>query len=174
MARYRSSIAIGATLLAACGSGEYADLQGFVGDPHDELRGRVEPAPQVAAAEPFAYEVTDVPDPFAAQRVVPRNADPGLPTPRRPGPHEPLAAYPLESLAMVGTLTRGGQRWALIRTPENAIYRVARGSFMGQQLGEVAAISEASVTLHEYVQDTVTGQWSERVSNLLLQDGERG
>ena len=75
---------------------------------------------------------------------------------------------------MVGTVTRGGQRWALIRTPEHAIYRVGRGSFMGQQLGEVAAISETSVTLHEYVQDTVTGQWSERVSNLLLRDDERG
>jgi len=134
----------------------------------------VEPIPQVALAEPFAYEVIDLPDPFAPQRVVPRNTDPGMPAPKRPGPHEPLAAYPLESLAMVGTVARGGQRWALVRTPENAIYRVGRGSFIGQQLGQVAAISETSITLHEYVQDTVTGQWGERVSKLQLQEGERG
>ena len=77
MARFRSGIAIGTALLAACGSGEFADLQGFVRDSHSELRGRVDQVPQVAAAEPFAYDVTDLPDPFAAQRIVPRNADPG-------------------------------------------------------------------------------------------------
>jgi type IV pilus assembly protein PilP len=174
MTRLRCGVAVGALMLAACGSSEFQDLQTFTAESETELRGRVDPVPQVAMAEPVVYDAADLPDPFSPQRLAPPAAQQAnMPAPRRPGPNEPLAAYPLESLTMVGTVARGGERWALIRTPENTIYRVTRGSFVGQQLGEVAAVSETSVTLHEYLQDAVTGRWSERVSSLQLQDGER-
>ena len=62
----------------------------------------------------------------------------------------------------------------MIQTPDKTIYRVSRGSFMGQPFGEVAVVSETSVTLHQYLQDGVTGQWSERMSSLQVEDDEGG
>jgi len=161
-------------MLAACGGGEIRDLESFVKDSGNELRGRVDPLPLVAAADRVVYDAGELPDPFTLRRVAPAAASTGIAGPtRRPSPNDPLASYPLESLTMVGTVSQGGQRWALIRTPDNTIYRVSRGSFIGQQFGEVAVVTETSVTLHEYLQDGVTGQWSERMSSLQLQDDER-
>jgi len=45
---------------------------------------------------------------------------------------------------------------------------------MGQQFGEVAVVTATSVSPHECLQDGVTGQWTERMSSLQLQDDEQG
>jgi type IV pilus assembly protein PilP len=84
---------------------------------------------------------------------------------------EPLEAYPLESLKMVGTLERGKQRWALIKTPDGNLYRVRQANYMGQNFGVIAMITDSSITLKELIQDT-TGSWSERTSNLQLLEEE--
>jgi type IV pilus assembly protein PilP len=74
---------------------------------------------------------------------------------------------------MVGTLERGRQRWALVKTPENTLYRVRNGNYMGQNFGVVAMITDTSVTLKELIQDT-NGSWSERTSALqLVEEGEK-
>jgi type IV pilus assembly protein PilP len=72
---------------------------------------------------------------------------------------------------MVGTLEKSKDRWALIKTPDNNLYRVHRGNYLGQNFGVVAMITESSITLKELIQDT-TGSWSERTSNLQLLEAE--
>ena len=65
------------------------------------------------------------------------------------------------------------QRWALVKTPENTLYRVRNGSYMGQNFGVVAMITDTTVTLKELIQDT-NGSWSERTSALqLVEEGEK-
>ena len=81
---------------------------------------------------------------------------------------EPLEAYPLESLAMVGTLEKGKTLYALVRTPERDIYQVRQGNYLGQNYGVVIGISEADMKLKELVQDG-SGDWAERSSTLNLQ-----
>jgi type IV pilus assembly protein PilP len=159
-------------LLAACGGAEFADLKEFVDNSGKEMRGRIEPLPQVKAYEPMTYEAFDLSDPFQPRKIQPDKAAAlGGPAPDLNRRKEALEAYPLESLKMVGTLERGKQRWALIKTPDSNLYRVRNGNYLGQNFGVVAMITETSVTLKELIQDT-NGSWSERTSTLQLLDEE--
>ena len=84
---------------------------------------------------------------------------------------EPLEAFPLESLAMVGTLERDKTIFALVRTPERDVYQVRPGNYVGQNFGVVTGIAEGEVKLKELVQDGA-GDWTERSSTLQLQQAE--
>ena len=169
----RAAIAsLAALLLSACGGAEFADLKEFVDNSGKEMRGRIEPLPQVKAYEPMSYEAFDLSDPFQPRKIQPDKAAAlGGPAPDLNRRKEALEAYPLESLKMVGTLERGKQRWALIKTPDANLYRVRNGNYLGQNFGVVAMITETSVTLKELIQDT-NGSWSERTSTLQLLDEE--
>ena len=169
--RLRHLAVFSTLVLAACGSGEFSDLKEFVDQSGQGLRGRVEPLPQVKPYEPITYNAFELPDPFKPRKIEPERSASGGPSPDMNRRKEPLEAYPLESLKMVGTLERGKQRWALIKTPDNSLYRVRRGNYMGQNFGVIAMISESSITLKELIQDT-TGSWSERTSNLQLLEEE--
>jgi type IV pilus assembly protein PilP len=159
-------------LLAACSGGEFADLKEFVDNSGKDMRGRVEPLPQMKVYEPMTYEAFDLADPFQPRKIEPDKAVAmGGPAPDLNRRKEALEAYPLESLRMVGTLERRKQRWALIKTPDANLYRVRNGNYLGQNFGVVAMITETSVTLKELVQDT-NGSWSERTSILQLLDEE--
>jgi type IV pilus assembly protein PilP len=171
--RYDGAAALlGCLLVAGCGGGEFADLKEFVDNSGKDMRGRVEPLPQVVVYDPMSYEAFDLPDPFHPRKIEPeKTIVGGGPAPDLTRRKEALEAYPLESLKMVGTLERGRQRWALIKTPDNNLYRVHNGNYVGQNFGVVAMITETSITLKELIQDT-NGSWSERTSTLQLLDEE--
>lgn len=172
MIRSRELAILGTLLVASCGGGEFSDLKEFVDQSGEGLHGRVEPLPQVAAYEPMTYDAFDLPEPFQPRKIEPDKAGVSSgPAPDLNRRKEALEAYPLESLKMVGTLEKARQRWALIKTPDNNLYRVKNGNYLGQNFGVVAMISETSVTLKELIQDT-NGSWSERTSTLQLLDEE--
>jgi type IV pilus assembly protein PilP len=169
--RLRLPIVFSTLLLAACSGAEFSDLKEFVEQSGQGLRGHVDPLPQVKAYEPMTYNAFELPDPFKPRKIEPERGAGGGPSPDLNRRKEPLEAYPLESLKMVGTLEKGNQRWALIKTPDTNLYRVRRGNYMGQNFGVIAMISDSSITLKELIQDT-TGSWSERTSNLQLLEEE--
>ena len=70
---------------------------------------------------------------------------------------------------MVGTLSQKRDVFALIKTPDNNLYRVKAGDFMGQNFGRITDITEATVKLKELVQDSGS-EWKEEERTLLLQD----
>jgi type IV pilus assembly protein PilP len=84
---------------------------------------------------------------------------------------EPLEAYPLDSMRMVGSVTRNGQPYALLRV-DNLLYQVKQGDYLGQNYGKITKISETDVALREIVQDAA-GEWIERPSALQLQEKAR-
>jgi type IV pilus assembly protein PilP len=84
---------------------------------------------------------------------------------------EPLEAYPLDSMAMVGSVTKQGRPYALLRV-DNLLYQVKTGDYLGQNYGKVTKISETDVSLREIVQDAA-GEWIERTSSLQLQERAR-
>ena len=83
---------------------------------------------------------------------------------------EPLEAYPLENLKMVGTLQQKKDIYAVVRTPDNRLFRVKPGNFLGQNFGRITGISESAIKLKELVQDS-GGEWKEEERSLLLQEG---
>ncbi len=170
MSRSTLAVLCALAVVAGCGGGEFEDLSRFVEESKQGLQGRVEPLPEIKQFEPFAYNAFDLPDPFR-----PRQAQSGQTASTGPAPDinrrkEALEAFPLESLKMVGTLEQRRVRHALIKTPDNNLYRVKVGNYMGQNFGIITAISETAVTLREVVQDPASGGWSERTANLQLQE----
>ncbi|WEV49173.1 pilus assembly protein PilP [Acinetobacter sp. ESL0695] len=81
---------------------------------------------------------------------------------------QPLEVYPLESLAMKGTL-RGanGNDIALIQAPDSQIYRVQVGNYMGLNQGRIVKISPTKIDLLEVISDG-NGGYVERPRALVL------
>lgn len=162
-------LAIFLAALGGCGSGEFEDLNRFVEESKQGLQGRVEPLPEIKQFEALAYDAYDLSDPFQPRQLVAA----GGPTDGGPAPDanrrkEALEAFPLEGLKMVGTLEQKRIRYALIRTPDNNLFKARVGNYMGQNFGIVTAISESTVTLKEVVQDPASGGWNERSASLQL------
>jgi len=153
--------------LAGCGGGSMQDLQTFVTETGKDMQGKIEPLPEVKVYEPFSYNAFDLPDPFKPRKLSTGGGSGMQPDFNRP--KEPLESFSLETLKMVGMLSRQGVIHAVIKTPDNAIYHVKKGNYAGQNFGLITQITDSEVTLREIVQDSA-GDWSERTSALILQE----
>jgi len=156
--------------LTACSSGGMDDLQQFVAESGKGLRGRVEPLPAVKPYEPFTYAAGDLPDPFKPRKLQPTKGGGAL-QPNLNRPKEALEAYPLDSLKMVGTLQQKNLRYALVKTPDNNVYRVKIGNYMGQNFGIVTDVTDSEIKLTELVQDSA-GEWTERSAGVPLTEAQ--
>ena len=152
--------------LTGCGGG-MEDLRTFVAETGKDMQGKIEPLPEVKVYEPFTYEAFDLPDPFKPRKL--STGGGGGMQPDLTRPKEPLEAFSLETLKMVGVLSRKGVIHAVIKTPDNAIYHVKKGNYVGQNFGLITQIGDSQVSLREIVQDSA-GDWSERTSTLILQE----
>jgi type IV pilus assembly protein PilP len=159
--------------LSGCGGGEFQDIKDFIKESEKGLKGRVEPLPEVKPYEPFTYNAFDLPDPFKPRKIEPLKVGSGKLRPDLNRRKEALEAYPLENLRMVGTLQQKNINYALIKTPDNNLYRVKSGNYMGQNFGLITNVTEANVKLKELIEDS-TGDWSERESSLELLDAQEG
>ena len=170
MMRALSAMVVAVLFLFGCGGEQFSDLKTFVKESSEGMSGRVEPIPEVRQFEPFAYNAFDLSDPFKPRKTVAdtRGGTGGGPRPDLNRRKEALEAFPLESLQMVGTLEQKQVRFALVKTPDNNLYRVKSGNYLGQNFGVVTSISESTVTLKEVIQDSSSGSWTERTSSLQL------
>lgn len=161
------ALAVGAGLvLAGCGGESHQDLRAWMNEQGKGVRGKLDPLPQVKPYEPFAYNAFDLPDPFRPRKIEPAKGS-GKLAPDLNRPREPLEAYPLEALNMVGTLEKGKAMYALVRTPERDLFQIRRGNHLGQNFGVVTEITDAEIRLKELVQDSA-GDWTERSITLQL------
>ena len=171
MMRNSLTIACVCLALAACGGEQHSDLRQFVKDSDNLPRGRIPPLPEVKPYEPFTYNAYDLTDPFKPRKteIVAKQSKPRPeldPNRRR----EPLEAFALETLKMVGTLQQKKEVYAVVKTPDNRLFRVRPGNFIGQNFGRITEISESTIKLKELIQDS-GGDWKEEERALQLQEG---
>ena len=169
----RLLIPIALAVLGACSS-EMEELKTFVRDSEKGLPRRIDPLPPVKPFEPFTYEGFDLPDPFKPRKLSPpKEGGGGGLAPDLNRRKEPLEAFPLEQLKMVGTLSQGKDTYALVRA-DKTLYRVKKGNYMGQNFGLITDVTESEIKLKEIVQDSA-GDWAERQSVLpLLEEAGKG
>jgi type IV pilus assembly protein PilP len=162
-----------AAVLGGCSS-EIDELKSFVRDSEKGLPRRIDPLPAVKPFEPFTYEGFDLPDPFKPRKLsVPKEGAGGGLAPDLNRRKEPLEAFPLEQLKMVGTLSQGKDTYAIVRA-DKTLYRVKQGNYMGQNFGLITDVTEGEIKLKEIVQDSA-GDWAERQSVLpLLEEAGKG
>ena len=170
MKRHILILALACLGLASCGGEQYSDLRQFVKDSDNLPRGRIAPLPDVKPYEPFSYDAYNLVDPFKPRKIEPpKSAGGGGIQPDLTRRKEPLEAYPLEVLRMVGTLQQNKATFALVKSPDNNLFRVKLGSYMGQNFGLITEISESTIKLKEIIQDS-GGDWTERISTMTLVD----
>ena len=167
----------GAALVAACGGEEQGELRQELATMTKDLRGKVDPLPQVRSYEPVPYKGDSMVDPFVPGRIVVAQASGsgagggGGVQPDLNRPKEPLEAFPLESVQMVGTLSQNKDMYALVRAGSN-LFRVKKGNYMGPNFGVITAIDEGQISLKEVVQDS-GGDWIERSTTVQMSEGKR-
>jgi type IV pilus assembly protein PilP len=168
------SILVFVFALSACGGEEHEDLKQWMKESTKDFKGKVPPLPEIRPFPVVAYEAGDLADPFNPKKLEPSKQHPGGggTQPDLNRRREPLEAYPLESLKMVGTLIQSKKVHALIQA-DKALHQVKVGNYLGQNFGVITKITETEVTLKELVQDS-SGDWVERTSTLQLQEKGAG
>jgi type IV pilus assembly protein PilP len=173
-ARAASALAAVA-LLVACGA-EQEELQQWMEQQRRDVKPNVTPLQPPKKFDPQPYTSAQAVDPFSNQKltvVLKQEA-------RQPSSllaseinrrKEPLEAFPLDGMAMVGSFVRDGRSFALLRV-DNLLYQVKIGDYMGQNYGRITRITETEMSLREVVQDAA-GEWIERTSTLQLQERAR-
>lgn len=164
-------LAAGLLTLAGCGGSGHPDLDAWMKEQGKTAKGKLEPLPQIKPYDPFTYNAFDLPDPFKPRKIEPTKGGSKL-APDFTRRKEPLEAFPLESLIMVGTLARDKSTYALVRTPEKDVFQVRAGNYLGQNFGVITEIGDSDLKLKELLQDGA-GDWTERTSSLQLQADQK-
>jgi type IV pilus assembly protein PilP len=163
-----ATVTLGMVLgLAAC-SGQ-GDLHAWVAQVKAETGAPLPPLPVVKTFETFLYQDQDRRDPFEPAPPQATSQNLAGPHPDQNRPREPLEAFPLDSLKMVGTIGSKGNIEALIKDPQGVIHQVHAGDYMGQNFGHVTSVTPAQVDLVELVPNG-SGGWMERDATVALGD----
>jgi type IV pilus assembly protein PilP len=175
----RALAALSAAMLCAglvgC-AGDVEELQQWTEAKRREAKPNVPKLQPPKKFDPEPYTSAQAVDPFSNQKLTialkqeVRQMNPLLASElnRR---KEPLEAYPLDSMNMVGSFAKGGAPFALLRV-DNLLYQVKVGDYLGQNYGRITKIGETDLSLREVVQDAA-GEWTERISTLQLQEKAR-
>lgn len=171
-----AGLAVLVSLLAGCGGAGEEEIQQWMAERRSQVRARVTPLSEPKQFVPQAYTQADAADPFSSDRLTrvlrqdgpQAQSDGRLIAPELARRKEPLEAYPLDTMAMVGSLRRDNAPVALVRV-DRLLYQVRVGNHLGQNYGKVIKIDETEVTLREIVQDG-NGEWIERTASLQLQE----
>jgi type IV pilus assembly protein PilP len=168
-------VALVVTLLAGCVA-EQQELAEWMEQQRREVKPSVQPLSPPKKFNPQAYVALTGVEPFSQQKLTVALKQEA----RQPNSllaaeinrrKEPLEAYPLDSMRMVGSVTKGGKPYALLRV-DNLLYQVKAGDYLGQNYGKITRITETDVALREIVQDAA-GEWIERNGALQLQERAR-
>ena len=168
-------VLLGGALFGCSGSGDFGDLQAFMDEVDARPKGRIQPLPPFEQVPPFAYQASAFRSPFEPPVVLkPVDRTPGgvQVTPNFSRVKQFLEQYAIGNLAMVGTLARGGDVYALVRDSDGGVHRVESGDYLGTDHGQIRAIGESSIELVEIVPDG-TGGWVQRARTVAL-GGDRG
>lgn len=145
-----------AALLSGCAAGVDDELQAYVDEVKARPGGRIEPLPQIRPYETFTYTADKVRSPFQPDRPDSPSAIAG-PKPLKDRSKEYLEQFPLDTLAMVGTLENQGRTFGLVQTQDGMVHRVTPGNYVGQNDGQIIAITAATISLEELVPDGIGG-----------------
>lgn len=157
--------------LSACGGSDVSDLETYIANSKLKYQGNIEALPQIAPYEVYRYHADGKRDPFKptvslVKSLALNRVDNGV-NPDTGRVREELEKYSLDTLHMVGTMLNDGVTWGIIRAPNNAIYRVRKGNYMGQNYGKIVAITETKIELREIVPDG-RGGWIEQPNTVKL------
>ena len=174
---YFFAMALVLAILTGCGSSKEDDIRQWIVEERNQTRPKVAPIPAPKQFKPEAYTNAAAIEPFSNQKLTQAlkrdssqvAANGALVAPELARRKEPLEAFPLDAMTLVGSILKSGQPVALVKV-DSLLYQVKLGNYLGEHYGRVTKISETEVVLREIAQDGV-GEWIERVVTLQLLEG---
>ncbi len=162
-----------AILLGGCNQGaDLSDLRAFTENAFKDHVPEVDPLPALKPQAVFIYTASNLPDPFDTENLKEKLEETPIDYTGVDGPDpnrrkEPLEAFPIDALRLVGVLAQNEENWAVIRAPDGTVHRVKRGNHAGVNFGEIVAVNDNTVDVSELVRNPV-GQWERKPASLLL------
>lgn len=153
--------------LAACEDQKMTDLKQHIAEIKAERKVALLQMPTFPTEKIVPYEGSASSSPFESfdkdkKAAVDVNANnnantlpPGCIRPDRYRNPEPLEAFPLDSLTMVGTLQEGNNMWALITDPQKIVHKIKVNYYLGQNYGKVTSIIENKIDVIELYSDEI-------------------
>lgn len=158
-----------ATLLLSACNDDTTEQKEFIDQVKANTTAKVEKIPELTQFEYFEYDAKDLRSPFVAPKPeVIQNKLVQIKNCLQPDAQrvrQPLEKYPLDNLAMRGTIGSNGTVWALIRAADDTLYRVTVGDYLGTYDGRVSSVNNSFIELVELLPDG-SGCWKERVTKL--------
>ena len=159
--------------LSGCGDNGVQEVRQWMDDTKRQTKISIPKLSEPKRFIPFVYGGKDSLDPYDPAKLAVvlakmRDQSASGIKPDLDRRREPLEAYPLDAIKMVGTLQKSGQNYAILQV-DKAIFHVKGGNYAGQNLGMITRITDNTVELKEIVQDA-SGDWVERKATLELQE----
>lgn len=166
-------------LLAACAPAGEEELREWMAQERAQTKPRTTPLSEPTKFQPQTYTEESGTEPFNPLKLTQAlrqdsaqvASNVALIAPEMARRKEPLEAFPIDTMAMVGSLHKAGKPTALLKV-DTLLYQVQVGSYLGQNYGRITKITETAIELREIVQDA-TGDWIERNVSLELQEGQK-
>lgn len=166
-------------VLPGCGASGDDDLRQWMSDLRATTKPKVTPLTEPKQFLPQPYSADSGIEPFNSVKLTQAlrrdstqlASNAALIAPEMARRKDPLESFPLDVMAMVGSLDKKGSPTALLKV-DNLLYQVRVGNYIGQNYGKITRINESSIQLREIVQDA-TGDWIERAATLDLQEGKK-
>jgi type IV pilus assembly protein PilP len=155
-------------LLGGCND-DTSEQKEYIDQVKASTTAKVEAIPELTKFEHFEYDAGRLRSPFVApEPEIIQNKLTQIKNCLHPDPErrrEPLEKYPLDNLAMKGTIGSIGQAWALITATDATLHRVTVGNYLGSYDGKVQSVNSDYIQLMELIPDG-SGCWKERLTKL--------
>jgi type IV pilus assembly protein PilP len=169
-------VLLAVSFLLGCTSASEDELRQWMAQQKSQTFPRITPISEPKQFKPETYAQEAEVDPFNLTKLTlalkkdasQASSNGALIAPELARRKEPLEEFPLDAMALVGSMVRAGKPVALV-TVGKLLYQVRQGDHLGQNYGRITKIAETEVTLREIVQDAA-GEWIERSASLQLQE----
>ena len=143
-------LTLAASALSACDS-DQEDLQRWMAEQRAQVKPSVPRITEPKKFTPQTYTEASSFEPFnmlkltqALRRESNQPSTSELIAPELARRKEALEAFPLDAMAMVGSMNRNGQPVALVRV-DKLLYKVRVGEYLGLNYGRITRINETEV-----------------------------
>lgn len=162
--------------LVGCTGSSQDELRQWMAEQKSQTFPKVAPLSEPKQFKPETYNQLAEVDPFSNKKLTialkkdaaQATSNGALLAPELARRKEPLEEFPIDSMALVGSMVKAGTNVALV-TVGKLLYQVRQGDHLGQNYGRITKIAETEITLREIVQDAA-GEWIERTASLQLQE----
>jgi type IV pilus assembly protein PilP len=169
-----SAMLVASLSLYGCGDSGIQEVNQWMQEVRQQTRVSIKPLSPPKKFMPYTYEVKGREDPYSSNKLAVAFAKAkgtGAIQPNLERRRELLESYPLDTLHMVGTLSKPGMTYGLVQA-DKSVYQVKVGNYIGQNFGMITKITDSEIELKEVVQDA-SGEWVEREAKLELQETQK-